>query len=359
MKTVFCTNRTHYLKSHNEINTSYVFNTNFQTEAIYFLNFKTVEQFKSLLKEHLSKDPSSKLVIFHDWSPSFPKEDSDRIKKIITDIEINPTQLYFITLQYIDVPILQEYLGQDGIVGVNIEGRNHLMIDLNPIYDFNIPPKNKFSLCSRSYRPWRLNVFAKLIEHNLLDDFVYTFSHHEPALDLSHNKEDIKLEKCVVTSSRRNDIETFIDKMPYLLGENYYDIYNEEVFKAIQSSYINFVLESVIDEPIHLTEKTGKAIACKRPFIIFGVNGIYALLHKIGFKSFHPYINEEFDTIENNNLRLYMILKELKRLQSLSIQELDSLLNQLQPIIDYNYQKLLEIKDHKWSQPFKDLDIFN
>jgi hypothetical protein len=99
---------------------------------------------------------------------------------------------------------------------------------------------------------------------------------------------------------------------------------------------ISVVLETTFDSKIHLTEKTLRPIACGHPFIIANGPGCLALLRKYGFKTFHPYINESYDNIVDDNERLSVIVKEMQRLQSLSNNELDLLLDNCKSISDYN-----------------------
>jgi hypothetical protein len=64
--------------------------------------------------------------------------------------------------------------------------------------------------------------------------------------------------------------------------------------------------------------------------------GSLALLRKYGFQTFSPYINETYDTIQDNDLRLDHILEEMKRIQQLPDYEKFQLINQCNLIAEFN-----------------------
>lgn len=331
--------------------------------SIILAHFDQIDYILNTVKDFFKIDKTSKLVIIHDWSPAYINGYADILKEIIGNFHMLPSQLYFIMLDMNQVEQFKTALKDRGIGEVNIEARNHLLIDQNPIYEAEENITNKFSLCIRSYRPWRLHFFVKLIENNLLDDFVYTFSHIEPFLPIKteqeHDKTLLKNLDFVRNSSKKDYINKWIDNMPYLVGQNINDVFSLEVFKLIKCSHINIVLETHIEEQmIFITEKTGKAIACKKPFIIFGVAGSYEWVRKLGFKTFHPFIDETFDLITDSNVRQEKIIMEIERINNLPTNLLVDLLYKCRPIIEYNFKRLLKIKQHKYSQPFTDLNIF-
>jgi hypothetical protein len=102
---------------------------------------------------------------------------------------------------------------------------------------------------------------------------------------------------------------------------------------------IEIVLETLFDDARHhLTEKTLRPIACKKPFMLAGTAGSLQYLRDYGFKTFHPYINEHYDTIPDSVQRLQAVVAEMKRIGSLSSQEKTALWRNLQSVVDYNHQ---------------------
>jgi len=113
---------------------------------------------------------------------------------------------------------------------------------------------------------------------------------------------------------------------------------------------ISVVLETVFDNRIHLTEKSLRPLACGHPFMLAAGPGSLALLRKYGFQTFAPYIDETYDTVQDNDLRLDYILIEMKRIQQLPDYEKSQLINQCNLIAAFN-------KKHFFSTDFFNLIV--
>ena len=101
---------------------------------------------------------------------------------------------------------------------------------------------------------------------------------------------------------------------------------------------IDVVTESFLHCPF-TTEKTWNAIISKKPFIILGNLGIHRYLESIGFK-LPRQINYLFDSVEDNDMRIRMIVDELYRLSKIDLQELHE---SMQDVVEHNYRHALEI----------------
>ena len=134
-----------------------------------------------------------------------------------------------------------------------------------------------------------------------------------------------------------------------------------DIKDTLSKSLFNFVIEGSYDKPIpriyndpagevvYITEKTYRNIIYKKPFIILGQPRQLEFLHKLGYKTFHPIINENYDLNEDSAERFYLVMKEIKRLCSKSKQELVEMFKQVDDILDYNYNlyfsKRLELRN--------------
>ena len=134
-----------------------------------------------------------------------------------------------------------------------------------------------------------------------------------------------------------------------------------DIKDTMSKSLFNFVIEGSYDKPIpriyndpagevvHITEKTYRNIVYKKPFIILGQPRQLEFLHKLGYKTFSPIINESYDTYDDPAERFYMVMKEVKRLCSKSNKELVNIFKDLNDILDYNYNlyfsKKLELRN--------------
>ena len=93
-----------------------------------------------------------------------------------------------------------------------------------------------------------------------------------------------------------------------------------------------------------LSEKTFKPIIKRHPFIIITVPRTLELLRSIGYKTFHPWINEDYDLELDDDIRLNKILKEVERICHLTDIEVEEFLINVRPIVEHNYNVLMNNK---------------
>lgn len=106
------------------------------------------------------------------------------------------------------------------------------------------------------------------------------------------------------------------------------------------ASCISVVLETVFDgSKIHLTEKTLRPIACGHPFILAAGPGSLEYVRSYGFKTFSPWINEDYDSETNSVQRLQAIVREMKRLAALRSDEFDKINQELRKISKFNQER--------------------
>tara|TARA_R110000868_G_scaffold90376_1_gene251016 strand:+ start:2795 stop:3976 length:1182 start_codon:yes stop_codon:yes gene_type:complete len=107
-----------------------------------------------------------------------------------------------------------------------------------------------------------------------------------------------------------------------------------------QNCAIEVVLETVFDDTKwHLTEKVLRPIACGVPFILASTAGSLQYLQHYGFKTFHDYFDESYDTIQDPVQRLECIVNLMKQLSKLTPIQKQQLYSKLQPICDFNRQR--------------------
>ena len=112
-------------------------------------------------------------------------------------------------------------------------------------------------------------------------------------------------------------------------------------------TYISIVGESVFFQPDtsfpsgYLSEKIWKPIGHAQPFILLGPHKSLAYLKQIGFRTFHPYIDESYDEEVNGMNRLEKILIEIKKFSDKTKQEKDDFLHNVKDIVKHNQEKFL------------------
>jgi hypothetical protein len=100
----------------------------------------------------------------------------------------------------------------------------------------------------------------------------------------------------------------------------------------------HIVTETVYFFPkLHLTEKVFKPIIAQRPFILVAAPGNLAYLKSYGFRTFDRWIDESYDQEQDNYIRIEKITAEIERLCALSMEELKIMHQEMQEILEYNY----------------------
>ena len=105
-----------------------------------------------------------------------------------------------------------------------------------------------------------------------------------------------------------------------------------------RNSYFSIVPETHFrsGEATFLSEKTFKPIVQYHPFIIVGDPGSLKELHRLGYKTFHPHIDESYDEILDPEARMNAIFEQIKRLCNMSIHEIHDWYFNMFDIIEYN-----------------------
>jgi hypothetical protein len=88
---------------------------------------------------------------------------------------------------------------------------------------------------------------------------------------------------------------------------------------------------------LHLTEKTFKAIALEMPFVLVAAAHSLEYLRSYGFRTFAPYIDESYDSIEDPVLRIERVTAVLLEIQARSAAAKNSLWQDLLPIVEHNW----------------------
>lgn len=229
-------------------------------------------------------------------------------------------------------------------------------------YEIKIKPK-KFLSWNRMPRYHRIYLSAYMIKNNLLDLGYYSFEGCQDQWfeDLSKIEcDDIhdwvikEIEKIVdnvpirlpdgVSERRPNPIDLTEQDMVYT-DNSYFSIISETRFFHHTSCVPNYIDNIYSD--FFETEKLFKPIAMKHPFILMSRPNFLRKLRNRGYKTFHPFINEDYDLIEDDMSRLNAICVEIKRLCSLSDEQFIEFQQNVYDIINYNYNLFFSERDYR------------
>ena len=128
-------------------------------------------------------------------------------------------------------------------------------------------------------------------------------------------------------------------------------LYNDTYFSLVSET--NYFSDRRFDGGRFITEKTFKAITCEHPFILATLPNTLPLLHKLGYKTFDPWIDESYDSEIDDFKRMLMIAEEVKRLCNLPKDELTKFLLECKKITKWNVDLLLSKKNWIYKMNYK------
>ena len=141
----------------------------------------------------------------------------------------------------------------------------------------------------------------------------------------------------------RPDIKQKFNNLPNKIIADREDIemtngYHHENKQLFLDTYISIVTETsfYIDNDF-ISEKIWKPLYQFHPFIVVGRPHLLKYLKEIGFKTFDWLIDETYDTIEDNDIRMNAIITEIKRINKLSIFEIEAIIKQNFNILEHNH----------------------
>jgi hypothetical protein len=173
------------------------------------------------------------------------------------------------------------------------------------------------------------------------------------------NKEKItKIESILFDTSYGNDNIKFnladLDPAIHnkLFNNSYFSICTETNFPAI---FFDKLSDDYIPNPIGrlYSEKIFRCILYKHPFLAVSNPKFLEGLRSLGYKTFHPVIDESYDQELNHGKRLVMIAQEAKRLCELNENELAEFLAKCKEIADYNFEVLKNKTRFSYDLPFR------
>lgn len=190
---------------------------------------------------------------------------------------------------------------------------------------------------NRRFRTHRIKFYKKLWEDGLLtNDLLYSY--------------DLKMFDNIDEFEKDPNYTEFIQFLkinnPKHVDITNFDIiqgYGFEVKDTYLKTYFSIITETMFDEENgYISEKTWKPIAQFHSFIIFGRPGVLSKLKEFGFKTFEPWIDESYDSIENNDERFDAIYFQVKKIQSLSHVDLIKMIEDMKDILLHNNKLFLE-----------------
>lgn len=222
----------------------------------------------------------------------------------------------------------------------------------------------KFLCYNRRPHGHRHALMCLLSKENLLNDFLVSW----PSPINNSNEEDFTWHNFSHIYSADHSLynslmvisESLKKTTPWVLDQENFSInfaYGYDYPHHYESSYFSVVTETIFyRSTVFFSEKIWKPIANFHPFLLVATTGSLSKLRELGYKTFSPYINEEYDLIENDGDRLLAIVKEIKRLSNMSESDLNNMYyNDILPVVTHNRDAFFSNQKHHISTPLEKL----
>jgi hypothetical protein len=303
--------------------------------------------------DHLRSEPTAKFL-YENCNETFTFELALQIKELITTKEIPATKIFMIVMDEVHKSFLEEQFKELGISGITIGIYNMSLVKTKRLTNEQ-PVEKKFSALSRNYRAWRLHLYALLSKTQLLNNFVYSFYNIFPYGTVRHYDKATMLSDLETTGfgTVGNAVSDWLDHVPYELPDNnVLNKWDDVTYRTIFSADFHLLVETHYDfyyvplgpdntyhrklAPSSVTEKGYKPIACARPFIAFSTPYFLQQVRELGFETFSPYINEDYDLELDSKKRLEMIVAEVERITNLPPSKYQQLVEKCNEIAQRN-----------------------
>ena len=190
--------------------------------------------------------------------------------------------------------------------------------------------------------------------HNYHNKSLQTY-HYDKNVEFHRN--NIGIERLLTDQPDTNliQIAEFLEQCPLKIvdEEITYPIFQHnytELRKHYQDFFVEIVCESYFSgQTFYPTEKTWRAVTMKTPFIIQGPQNFLTNLKKLGFKTFSDFWDEGYSEDPSSHQPIE-IKKVIDYLAHKTQDEIYSMYQMMQEILDHNYQRLLTLTDRDFNK---------
>lgn len=127
------------------------------------------------------------------------------------------------------------------------------------------------------------------------------------------------------------------------IGQQRSDLHSNDAQPSMDlysDSWLEVVPETLYKNGYYITEKTGKPITTKTPFLILSTKGYLQYLRNLGFKTFDSLISEKYDNQHCVQDRSRLLVDQLI---DISNNGAESFYQSSKPILEHNYLHLAQI----------------
>jgi hypothetical protein len=287
------------------------------------------------------------------------------VKKLINEYKFILSDFVILNASFpseYNIQLYKEYVEKNNLLSIKTFFANTMEIQfrrenkniIDYKFDYNQKIKD-FLLYIGKCNTYRIHLLSNLMRLNVLSNSYYTSYFQKEIIDnymispypnyLQESIEHIKsLSNTFPIKLNPNDsFETIpmwkmAEEEKFHYDHCFFSIIPETIFFHNDQNLYDYHL--FIDQ-VFITEKTYKMIAGQLPFILVGFTKSLQCLKEMGYKTFHPYIDESYDLIENDQDRLNAIIREIERLCKFSPTQWKEWADNIIPIVRHNQKVLI------------------
>jgi hypothetical protein len=286
-----------------------------------------------------------------------------KLQEFLKNTKVNLSKIFIILYLPSEVELLKSKLSELGYEKVNVTYKMNWLLWVKHHYTNydTIKPIYRFSVFVRRFANWRFDLYTQLLENNVLDNCIYSFSDSHPDFPNSNVAKQQMKDIIPKHYIQQQKINNWIQSLPVSFVDDTLVPVSDIIFRKLQMSYFHIVCETHMDydfNGVTLTEKIYKPVVAGKPFVVVGQKDILKLLREQGFKTFHPIIDESYDDIDDTTMRINRVCEELKKLNDLPIDEFLVKIDSCQHIIRHNLALVDKFRNEGWPLNYKKLNIF-
>ena len=148
----------------------------------------------------------------------------------------------------------------------------------------------------------------------------------------------------------------FMKHLPLVLDNNHPGITHiqwnsgavgQDIMSWYDNIFIDVVCEKMVTGQVFFpTEKTGRPLATKTPFLIMAAPNYLKNLRRLGFKSFSRFWDESYD-YQQGVQRVESIQRIIDDLAKLNATQVHDLYTEIEPILEHNYKLYMDLTGEK------------
>lgn len=299
-------------------------------------------------------------IVFYNAHETLILPEISKIYGLLPKLNTKPSNIYYMTASLNAVEIHERLCKQFNWDPLTVVAFNSFAVFVkNYTYsikhgaEYQLGKREKTFLCmNRMPRLSRVCLLVMMHERNLIEGSHYSF--YDTVECLPPLGYEIQKHLSPAFAERiRISMQQLAPSLPLRLtldnvASNPVDIHSDDI-ALFNETYFSVITETAYlkdhvlndQSSFFFTEKLYNAVLLKHPFVLVSMPNSLSVFNSLGYRSFHPYINESYDTIVDDEERMSAIVDEVERLCNFTDEEWIAWQHNIKDIVEHNYNVLM------------------